>query len=385
MLARIQTARKTQKIGLLIHSGAQIFSNGIIQNAYFLYESFERLGLSCQFVCHEENPKPFEYKGLSLQTISTNQLLFNPREYHTIITITRGMSREMYTYLKSFHIYIVGFICGNTLMHDCEDFTRGSFFKGQSTHIGKGSPVDDLWVIPSYKLSLDYISLIRGSPAYTVPHLWSQRIIEETTSNTLKKNVQDLHYNYAAHTGKKIDILILEPNIALFKNAWIPIVAGEKLHQENPDLIDNIYVFNFPEEAQAHTMTDNLTVNGKIRKFKRLTIPEIFMHFNQKDSFPVIVSHQVLNGLNYLYYEALFYGWPLVHNSLDMEDCGYYYNGNNFVDCAKAIKEAYISHNRQIETYKTRGRKFMERVDPSNPAVGKIWDQLLNAGLSKSL
>jgi hypothetical protein len=252
-------------------------------------------------------------------------------------------------------------------MHDCEDYTRGPFFKGCSTYIGKGSPVDDVWVIPSYKQSLDYISLIRGSPAYTVPHLWSPRIIEETTSNVLQKSVSDLHYNYAAHVGKKIDILILEPNIALFKNAWIPIVAAEKLHVDNPDLIDNVYVFNFPDESHA------------------LTIPEIFLHFNQKDSFPVIVSHQVLNGLNYLYYEALFFGWPLVHNSTDMEDCGYYYPGNNFVDCAKAIQEAYKSHNRQIESYKARGRKFMERVDPLHPSVGSIWNQLINAGLSKSL
>jgi hypothetical protein len=385
MQAQIKEARSSKKVGILIHSGTQLFSNGIIQNAYFIMQCFERLGLSCQFLCHEENPLPFEYKGLTLQQISTNQIVFNPREFHTIITVSRGISKEMYTYLKSFKIYVVGFICGNSLMHDCEDFVRGPFFKGQSTHIGKGSPVDELWVIPSYKHALEYISLIRGAPSYTVPHLWSPCIVEAVVDQVIKKPIRDLYYNYANHYGKKIDILVLEPNIALFKNAWIPIVAAEHLHKQFPELIDNVYVFNFPEIEHPYAMVENLTIHNKVRKFKRLAIPDILVHFNQKDTFPVIVSHQVLNGLNYIYYEALFYGWPLVHNSNDMGTCGYKYSENDFIGCANAIMDAYTSHNRRVESYKDEAREFMSRVDPLDPSVGKIWDQLINAGLSKSL
>ena len=31
----------TKKIGLVIHSGAHLFSNGIVQNAYFIYQCLE--------------------------------------------------------------------------------------------------------------------------------------------------------------------------------------------------------------------------------------------------------------------------------------------------------------------------------------------------------
>ena len=38
-----------------------------------------------------------------------------------------------------------------------------------------------------------------------------------------------------------------------------------------------------------------------------------------------IVTHHWENGLNYLYYEVLFGGYPLIHNSEFLRDYGYYY------------------------------------------------------------
>ena len=38
-----------------------------------------------------------------------------------------------------------------------------------------------------------------------------------------------------------------------------------------------------------------------------------------------VVTHHWENGLNYLYYEVLHGGYPLVHNSACLKDWGYYY------------------------------------------------------------
>lgn len=385
--ARIQEVRRTKKVGLLINANSHLFSNGIIQNAYFIYQCLESLGMTCQFLCHEENPGKFGYKDYDLKQISTNPLVFDPNEYHTIMAITRGISKELYDILKAHKIAVVGFTCGNTMMHDIEDFLRGPFFKGQSTHVGKGSPTDEQWVIPSYRHALDYISVVRGRPALVVPHLWSPCILREFAAKHYNKTEDDLYYNYANHTGTQIDALIMEPNLAVFKDAWIPIVGCEKYYLDHRDGVDNVYVFNYPENTHAYSMADNLQLemDKKLRKFKRLTIAEVFSHFNTKSTFPVIVSHQILNGLNYLYYEALYYGWPLVHNSKDMEDCGYYYPENDIAACAATIRRAYTEHNRNVESYKEKARKFLERVDPLHPSVTKIWDQLFNATLAKNL
>jgi hypothetical protein len=273
---------------------------------------------------------------------------------------------------------VVAFTCGNSIMLHMEEFVRGPLHSGQTTYIGKSAMCDEVWVIPSYKHCLDYISLVRGKPAFIIPHLWSPRFVIESTT-------KDLFYNYAIHSGSKIDIIIMEPNTALFKNSWIPILACEKLNQIDESIIENIYVFCFPEHSNSSKMLENLTIASKVRKFKRLALPDILSHFNTKSTFPIILSHQILNSLNYLYYEAIYFGWPLVHNSLDLDGCGYYYPENDISTCASVILDVYHRHNKEVEQYKNNANKYLKRVNPHDEDMGKIWDGAISVGISKCL
>jgi hypothetical protein len=381
----IKEIRSTKYVGIVIHDKANLYSNGITQNAYFIYQCLEHLGMKCMFLCPDANPSKFEYRDIPLKQISLNPLEFDPSEFHTIITVTRGVTKDEYHMFKKANVFVVAFTCGNTLMHHMEDFVRGPLHKSTTTYIGKNSLCDEIWVIPSYAHSLEYISLTRAKPAYIVPHLWSPQFISETVVRFNKKTKEDLVYDYAKHTGTKIDILIVEPNVALFKNAWIPIMAAEKLHTMRPDLIENVYVFNFPEHTNSYNMIDNLSVGSKIRKFKRLPMPDIMTHFNDKRTFPVFLCHHILNSLNYVYYEALYYGWTLVHNSDDLDGCGYYYPENDLTACANAILNAYDNHNKNVELYTEKAREYLKRVDPLDPEVGKIWNGLINCGISKTI
>lgn len=380
----ILSLRKTKYVGILIHDKASLFSNGITQNAYFLYQCFEAIGLKCKFLCFEPNPSQFEYKDLSLTQITVDPLTFNASEFHTIITVTRGLFLSEYTMFKKEKVHVISFVCGNQIMHHLEDFVRGPYDPSSSTFVGRGAVCDEVWLIPSLADSLEYVSVIRGKPTFIVPHLWSPQLIAEFTSVKFKKSESDLFFNYINHSSKKIDILILEPNLFVLKTAWIPIIASEKLNLSNKELIKNVYVFNFPKHDNSYKMTDKLEIKGKIRHFKRLSIPEILTHFNEQKSFPIIVSHQIFNNLNYLYYEALYYGWPLVHNSPDLDGCGYYYPGNDISACVNAIMNAYNNHNKNYDLYVEKAHKYLKRVDPLDKDVGKIWNGYINDGISKS-
>ncbi len=380
----MEVVKKEKKVGIIINNNAKIFSNGIIQNAYFIFKCLENIGFKCQFLCLEDNPSKFDYKDISLKQLSLNPLEFDPAEYHTIITVTRGIGEKEYLMLKKEKIFVVTFICGNQLMHHLEDFVRGSIVPGLTTYIGKGVKCDEIWLIPSLEYSLEYVSILRGKPTFIVPHLWSPLFVKESVSKK-GKSCDELYYNYVKHPGKKIDIIIVEANLHLLKAAWLPLVCCERLNEINENLIENIYVFNYPSNNTAYTMAADLKIHKKIRFFKRLPMPDIMLHFNSKDTIPIIVSHQILNSLNYVYYEALHFGWPLVHNSPDLGDCGYFYPENNISACVAAIQKAYMSHNKSIELYKDKSNEFLKRVDPAGEEVKKVWNGLMNAGLSKTL
>jgi len=269
-------------------------------------------------------------------------------------------------------------------MIDQEQFAVG--IKGNRTSfIGSEIQLDEQWLIPSYHHALDYMEILRKKSTFIVPHLWSPEIIREYSPRVIKQPESSLFYKIEKRKQNKINIVVLEPNQNLFKTAWTPIIASEKLFIDNPDLVDCVYVFNFPSHEHAYRMVDGLSLGSKLRKFERKSVAEIMYFFNnQCDSTPIFVSHQVLNSLNYLYYELLHYGFPLVHNSPDLGGCGYFYPENNIKACVEQILYAHKHHDKGVETYKERGNEYLKRIDPLNPGVQKTFDQMITASIIKN-
>jgi len=375
----LSTLRVSKKVGILIGSNLSIFSSGLIQNAYFIYQCLSSLGIVCEFLTIDENPKPFDYKNIPLKTFGVGKIGFNIQEFHTILTVSTGLTKEEYELCTSNKVSVVSFICGNQFMHDIESFVLGV---NGNTFVGKGSYSDELWVIPCYKFALTYLETVRNKHAYVVPHLWTPCILEDAVKTRLNKDVSLLDYS-VKHDTKALTLLIAEPNISLFKNSWLPIVAAEHLHMKNPDLFEFVYSFNWPENTNATKMADNLTLGSKLRRFKRLSMADIMTHFNGGNSMPIFVSYQINNSLNYLYYECLYFGYPLVHNSPDLEGCGYYYPENDIAKCSEMILYAQKHHHKNLAEYIAKGRKYLERVDPLNSGVANTWKQFIDSVLVK--
>ncbi len=375
----VEKIRKEKLVGIVIHNKANLFSNGITQNAYFIYQCLENAGFRCQFLCHEPDPVKFGYKDLTVKQISLNPLEFDASEYHTIITVTRGMLVSHYKMFKENKVRVISFICGNSMFQNLEDFIHGERTPGVSSGLCSPENSDELWIIPSLEHSKDYFRITKNvESAVIVPHLWSKEFLADTCLKYDKKPEAQLYYNPSIHTRKKLTVLILEPNIGLVKSAWIPIVACEKINRMNPDLIENVFVFNYPSHSSSHGMVAHMSLGKKLRKFNRLSMSEIMLHFNEDSSFPVFVNNQILTALNYLYYETLYFGWPLVHNSDLLEDCGYFYPGQDVTKCAEAIMTAYNTHNFFPKSYIEKAHKYLVRNDPLSNENKKIWSQLLD-------
>ena len=375
----LATIKKEKKVGIVIHDKAQLFSNGITQNAYFLKECLDKVGYTTQFLCDDENPSLFAYgDGIPMKTMSSNPLFFDPEEYAVIITVTRGISNELRDILKAHKIPYVSLICGNRLLMDIEGFVY-QLPHSKGTFIGKFGKCDEVWAIESFAFQCDYLKIIRDTPAYPVPHLWSHSVMKYYhMMRTKSESDETLVYNIEKRKKNKITILIMEPNMQFLKCSWIPIVAAEQLHIKYPDLIDEVYVFNFPETELTNMMVDHLTLGKKIRRFKRLSMPEILNHFNNfVETTPIFASHQIMTNLNYLYYEALYYGFPLVHNSPELGGCGYEYSTYSVTSCADAMYKAWEHHNKNYLFEREKNLKFMERFDPLNESVGKAFDQMI--------
>lgn len=358
----------SKRVGI-ITTTTPLFSSGLAQNAFFIYEALTNAGNACDLFVYGPEYK-LSYKDILVKTITQSADDFIYENYKTVITVGNGVTKLMYEKFKSYGIKVFGFVCGNVLPMHMAAFISD---KSKSSIVTKSQPVDKLWIIDSFSYMKTYVELLRGAPAISVPHLWSPILLEDAVINRFKKSIKDITYSPKHST--KINILILEPNIDIVKNALIPIMAAEKLHQTYPELINEVYIFNFPEYNSAHTIIDNLTIRPRTRIFKSQHIGIVLSHFNLMDVMPIFVSHQILTPWNYFYYELMYYGFPLVHNSDLLKSYCYFYPNYDIDLCAAQIKKAFDMHNANYETQQLLNRIYLEGIDPKKTC--NYWNHLI--------
>ena len=82
----------------------------------------------------------------------------------------------------------------------------------------------------------------------------------------------------------------------------------------------------------------------------------------------VVLSHQWENGLNYAYNDALYGGYPFIHNSkLIPKGVGYYYDQFDAEEGAKVLLEVIENHDKRHDEYVKRANEYLDSQLPTNP------------------
>jgi hypothetical protein len=64
-----------------------------------------------------------------------------------------------------------------------------------------------------------------------------------------------------------------------------------------------------------------------------------------------------------------------------LDGCGYYYNDNDIVMCVDNILNAFKHHNKQLQRYHANGLAYLERVNPLNSDVCRMWNEKVKSVL----
>lgn len=368
-------ASSQRRIGI-ITANASLFSSGMVQNAYFLYRVFTNLGYDCDMLSYDPSFKQLNYTGTPVRTISEDTKIFDPKQYALLITVSTGVRPSIYETCKKVGTRVIGFTCGNVACMNVEAFVSESI--STSTIIEKEIKVDSIWLIKCFEYMKSYLALARNTTVTCVPHVWNPCLLEEHAKQKGKTHT-DLVYNPAIHTRPQAILIMLEPNLQFVKTAVVPIMGAEKLHRTHPDCIELVQVYNYPaKSAAANALLNTLTLGEKLRKNKSPNTTDVLLVHNAISYMPIFVSHQIYTEWNYLYYELLYYGYPLVHNSPALRDYGYYYEGFDVDACAEQIHTALRTHNVGHAETLAKNRAFLATIDPDSERCKAVWRDLLH-------
>ena len=267
----------TKKFGIII-TRTNTFANGMNQNAIYLYLLIKQLGYDCDLLSYDETHTQIVYNALPVKLITSDLSKFNPKQYTALIIITISLDKEIYDICNEMDVKVIGYVCGNSLCMTIEDtataHTRSVVFGHND------SPIHKAWILESFPFMKAYTEILRGVKAQLVPHVWNSGIVEYYCKYIQNKDPALLLYAPNHHTQKKLTLVIPESNINFVKTCVVQLMAAEKLHSINPDLIDEIFIFCYPMESKSlNTLVSTLNVGKKVRKFARLSVCEIFLHF----------------------------------------------------------------------------------------------------------
>lgn len=345
------------KVGITADLKTSLFSNGINQNALYLAMVYNDMGHDAHIIATGEDFKAQrELISIGVDNLPIKKLsdvLGNKEHYDIIIILGLRLEVSHVNALKHVNpnLKTVSYRCGNELFTDTEIILFDAHGGRSDSFQDLSLPPkpDQIWSIPQMEVTnLDYYTYMNGGQrdATVVPFIWDP-IVTESLQKTEKIP------NWGPRDTRRVSIM--EPNLSLMKNAILPITFCDWFMRDG-ERLDSVYSWS----------TQKLSTNKRLIKVIQQGNPNLIKILSAEDRRPtlrvlnqytdLVLSWQIENNLNYLYFDVMWAGWPLVHNAQFCQDIGYYYHMNQAGQAAAGMKDAFENHN--IE----RGNEMKEKI-----------------------
>ena len=348
-------------VTMFIRGGDQsLWENGIHQNANFLMLLLMRSPIVSQCFVVNGAPKAL-HKGGNFEAELLCPVIDMVEAMNTLDVVIELGAHLKDGWTAQFRARggrIIAMRVANDYVIDMESMAN-TLPPGQLVY---GIEYDQIWTLPAFeRTNTAYYANLLRAPVRTMTHLWSPLLIERDAQATGRP------WGYKPD-GAPWRIAIMEPNRCSVKTCHVPMLICEEVYRRQPQVLAAMQVFNadlFRREGYfAHFAAALDVVRSGLVTFRpRYKISRI-MH----DLAHCIVSHHVDNAQNYLYYEALHGGFPLIHNSALLADCGYRYRDLDCEDGARALLAAMACHEAELDGYRARSRAFLKTLDPCGEA-----------------
>lgn len=362
-------------VSIFIRKGEQsLWENGVYQNCLFL------VMLLLRSPCVERTVL-VAGGGDGGPADATNFLADSPvpiidmataaHELDLMIEMSAQLGRDWSVAFRERGGKIVSMRVGNDYVIDIERMT----FNKPHGMLVSGAPYDEVWTLPEYEASCKpYFASTFRAPTKLMPHLWSPMVIEKAMARGTEGK------RFAYEPGRtQWRVAIFEPNICMVKTSFIPMLGCESAHRAQPRLIEKMWVYNsfhLKEKPNfiAFAQSLDLVRHGLATFEGRFPLYQVL-----PGAIDAVFAHHWENAQNYLYYEALYGGWPLIHNSHLIGDCGYRYHDFDCEEGGQALRRAFAEHDANLPAYRERARALIAKLDPEGEENVRLYSAAIES------
>lgn len=322
------------------------WSNGMIQHAFFQAKLFHALGYKVYMITPEIDTehKSFEFleqvmEGWltrNLYWIKSEQSQWKELQFDLYLVWETNLTETIIRDIKTrFECPVIAIQCGNEGISIWDEFCQNQTTTIHRTLSPNGtSRYDQIWTLPHYsKFKTLYDSLYQIN-TQIVPYLWEPFLIEPY----MKHHTFQIIYTLLK-TDRPI-VSVCEPNRDFTKMSLYPILGASK--------ICNGIIHVYGKQCDApiqHLRIQNIEYKPRTPIYTIL------------QSTTIVVSHQIMNELNYLHLECAWFGIPIIHNSPMLKEIGWYYKEyeiDDIPDVWNQIRQlSYIDYLKKVQHDRT--------------------------------
>lgn len=374
------------KIGITIglkDNKESIWTNGIKQNVLMLVHLLKKSHKNYEvFLLNTMNVDFTEYKPSYLKDIDIHY--FNDKYLEMDLIIVMGAQIHNYQIDKfkesGDHKKVISYKCGNNYVITMENILFKKDEDEAKTHQIEDR-YDEVWYIPQQdEANRGFYKTLYRTTSIIVPFIWHHKFLVESIVDVHKGfKLGNYKKDYTYQPKEKKIIGVMEPNLNIVKFCLIPTMIAEECYRGEigKEKIEKLRITNSGpvsknKEFLSMISTFDLYKDGKISAESRYQTAYMLTQY-----LDVVICHQILNPLNYLYLDVAFLEYPILHNAPMCKDIGYYYEGSDTVAGAKMLDWILENHDKNIEEYKERNRKALFRWSADNRKLIEDYDQLI--------
>lgn len=357
------------KVGITFNlegSNQDIWANGLNQNVINLYLLFQQSEIveEVMLVCWGPENKIEPSKGFMLDDLNLNFRLANDVIDELDVLIDGSLTVEPWQ-IERIHKHggkVVCYKMGNDYIMDVQNV----LFNRPTGKVFNGAVFDMIWTLPHHENTCrSYFEVMNRCPVYVVPWIWSPIFCDKVASSLKEKF--DIDFGYKPNYQPRKRIASFEANLDVVKSCFTPILISETAYRQDPDAFEHVYVCNAWDKKDHPTMFNfigwtDLVRNGILSVEGRYQMPDFLSRY-----VDIVVSHQWENGLNYAYNDALYGGYPFIHNSKFLpKGVGYYYDQFDAKEGAKVLLDVIYHHDTHHEDYKNRAKEYLNTLLPTD-------------------
>lgn len=351
------------RIGITIMTGDRqnVWNNGLVQNIYHfagLIAALPFVEAVCLINCGDKpgHPEGSDQAAKCIPLLSPAEAL---EQVDVAIEMGGAIDFELIRRFRYRGGKFILHLCGQPYVSLVEPtvFGRDGFFMDPERF-------EEIWLLAKDMTFAPMLRTIHRCPVHEVPYLWSPRFLEQTIQQGPDGAPQFGYQPGSLRSGTAWPA-IFEPNISPIKMGLIPFLICDEVERTSPTIIERVTYLN-GDGLLEHTSYIHFMQNSALYNRKKVIITgrDYFARIMGRGG-NIVISHQLNCMQNYLYLDALYGLYPILHNSKMFKDVGYFYDGSDIETGARMLLDIVESHDRNLAFYESRASAMIASLAPS--------------------